>query len=149
MFFQNANQLILNCEKFSYFRSFTHDIVKQNTTDGNIMYIYSGHSASTLLQKGEGIDEESSRKWHRKEGVQSKKWRPSHKFCYALFSATQSFLLGFSGSSDNIIASNKKSSSKKDPITLSEPTISYLDKNTIILLLCQCGLPIHTCVSEN
>ena len=73
MFFQNANQLILNCEKCSYFRSFTHDIIKQNTTHGNIMYIYSGHSASTSLQKGEGTDEESSKKGHRKEGVQSKK----------------------------------------------------------------------------
>ena len=87
------------------------------------MYIYSGHSASTSLQKGEGTDEESSKKWHKKEGVQSKKWRPSHKFFCVLFSATQSFLLVFSGSSDNIIASNNKSTSKKEPITLSEITI--------------------------
>ena len=32
-----------------------------------------GHSASTSLGKGKGVDEESNKKRHRKEGVQSKK----------------------------------------------------------------------------
>ena len=40
------------------------------------------------------------------------------------FSMTQSlFLLGFSWSSDNITASNKKSTSKKEPTSASEITI--------------------------
>ena len=70
---------------------------------------------------GRGVDEESNSKWHRKEGVQSKKWCPSEKFVYILFSVTQSlFLLGFSQSSDNITASNKNSTSKKKPTSISE-----------------------------
>ena len=62
------------------------------------------------------------------------------------FSVTQSFL-GFSRSSDNIAVSKKKSTSKKESTSISEITISYLLKNIIILLLCQYGLFIHTCVS--
>ena len=60
----------------------------------------------------------------RKEGVQSKKWCPSEKFFYVLFSVTQSFfLLGFSWSPDNITASNKKSTNKKEPASVFEVTI--------------------------
>ena len=71
-----------------------------------------------------GVNEGSNKKWHRKEGVQSKKWCPSHKFFYVLFPVTQSlFLLGFSWSPDNITARNKKSTSKKEPTSVSE--ISY------------------------
>ena len=96
----------------------------------NIMNLYRDHSASTSLGKREGVDEESNKNWHRKEGVQSKKWYPSHKFFYALFSVTQSwFLLGFSSSPCKITASNKKSSSKKVPTSISEMTIKYLHKN--------------------
>ena len=92
----------------------------------------------------EGVDEESNKKWHRKEGVHSKKWCHSHKFFYVLFSVTQSlFLLGFSSSPGNITASNKKSTSKKVPTSLSEITIKYLYKNIIIPPLCQCGLLIQ------
>ena len=108
-----------------------------------------GHSASMSLGKGEGEAEESNKNWHRKEGVQSKKWCPSRKFFYALFSGTQSFLLGLSWSSDNITVTNKKSTSKKQPTNASEKITSYLHKNIIIPLLCQCGLFIHTCVSIN
>ena len=57
--------------------------------------------------------------------------------------------LGFSWSSDNITVSKKKSTSRKEPTSLSKITISYLHKNIIILLFCQCGLSIHTCVSKN
>ena len=57
------------------------------------------------------------------ESVQSKKWYPSHKFFYALCPGTQSFLLGFSWSSDSITASNKKGISKKEPTSVSEITI--------------------------
>ena len=49
----------------------------------------------------------------------------------------------------DIIGSNKKSTSKKEPTSVSEIAISYLQKNIIIPLLCQCGLFIHTCVSKN
>ena len=59
-----------------------------------------------------GVDEKSNKKWHKKEGVQPKNWCPSYKFFYVLFSVTHSFLLGFSWSTDNIITSNKKNTSK-------------------------------------
>ena len=59
---------------------------------------------------GRRVDEKSSKTLHRREGVQSKMWCPSHKFFYVLFFVTQSlFLLDFSKSPDNISASNKKS----------------------------------------
>ena len=86
--------------------------------------VYSFPLPSTSLGKGEAVDEESNGKWHRKEGVQSKKWFRSYKFFYVLFSVTQSlFVLGFSRSPDNITASNKKSTSKKEPSSVSEITI--------------------------
>ena len=70
---------------------------------------------------GREVDEENNKKWHRKESVQLKRW---HKFFYVLFSVTQSlFLLGFSQSPNNITASNKKSTSKKKPSSVSEITI--------------------------
>ena len=132
----------------SYFRSFTHGIITRNTNQCIMMYLlYRGYSASTSLKKGEGEDKQSDRKWQ--EGVQSKKWCHSNKFFYVLFSVTQSFLFCFSWSSDNITVSKKKSTSKKEPTSISEITISYLHQNIIIPLLCQCGLFIHTFVSTN
>ena len=113
------------------------------------MYHYRDHSPSMSLEKGGGVDKDSNKKRHRKEGVQSKKWCSSHNFDYVLFSLTQSlFLHGSSWSSDIITASNKKNPSKKKPTSVSEITIQYLHKNIIILLLSQCGLFIHACVSE-
>ena len=59
----NQQQLVLNCKRFSYFH--THDIVTQNATHSNIMYLYRGHSASRYgasIVKGEGVDEESNNK---------------------------------------------------------------------------------------
>ena len=77
------------------------------------------------LEKGNGVDKESNEKCNGKEDVQSKKWFLSHKFFYVTFSVTQSlFLLGFSWNSDNITASNKKRTSKKESITVSEITSS-------------------------
>ena len=111
------------------------------------MYLYMGHSTSTSLGKGERVNGESNKKWHRKEDVQSKKWCPWHKFFYVLFSVTQSFLLGFSWSFDNITVSNKKNTFKKEPKSVSEITISHLQKN--IIILCQCVLFIHTRVPKN
>ena len=108
------------------------------------MNLYRDHSASTSLRKGEGVDEEKHKKWHRKEGVQWKKWCLSHKFLYVPFSVTQSlFLLDFSSSADNITASIKKSTLKKVPTSISEITIEYLHKNIIIPPHGQSGLLIQ------
>ena len=97
----------------------------------------------------ERVEEEGNGKWHRKEGMQSKKWCTSNKLFYVILSVTQSlFLLGFSWSPDNATTSNKKSTSKKQSTSVSRITI-YLHKNIIIPLLFQCGLFIHTCVSKN
>ena len=64
-------------------------------------------------------------KRHRKESVQSKKWYPSHKFFYVLFSVAQPFLVGFSWNSNGIKASNKESTSKNEPTSVSEITFAY------------------------
>ena len=60
-----------------------------------------------------GENKESNKKLRGNWGVQSKKWCPSHKFFFVLFSVTQSFLLGFSWSSDNITVSKKKNTFKE------------------------------------
>ena len=70
---RGARQLLLNWKRLSYFRPFTPGIITQNTNHRNIMYLYRGHSAGKSIGKGEGDYKESNRKWHRKEGVQSKK----------------------------------------------------------------------------
>ena len=132
----------------SFVQPFIHGIITQNTNHRNILHLFRDHSASLSIGKGKGKDKEINRKLYRKDGVQSKKWCSSHKFSYILFSVTQFFLLAFSWSSDNITVS-KKNTSKKEPASISEITISYLQKNIIISLLCQCGLFIHTCVSRN
>ena len=132
----------------SYFRPFTHCVITQNTNHRNITHVYRDHSARTSIGKAEREDKESNRKWHRKEGVRSKKWYPSRKFSLYFFSVTQSILLGFSWNSNNIKVSKKKSTFKKEPTSISEITISYLHKKIIIPLLCQCGFFIHTYVSK-
>ena len=99
------------------------------------------------LGRGEGVDEESNTKWYRKEGVQSKKWCPWHVFFYVLFFVTQSlFLLGFSWGPFNITAINKKSTSKKEPTSLSEITIKYLHKNIVIPPFVNVGCLYNMCV---
>ena len=98
---------------------------------------------------GRRIDKESNKKWQRRGTCSQKSDVCSHKFFFALFSVTQSlFLLGLSWNPD-IVASTKKSTSKKQPTSISEITISYLHKNIIISLLGQCRLFIHKCVSKN
>ena len=73
------------------------------------MYLYRGHSASTSLGKELGVDEESNKK------MILKAWRAVKKSEY-IFS-------GFSRGSDNTMASNKKSTSKKEPTSVPEITI--------------------------
>ena len=64
-------------------------ISSQNTT-------HMGHWASTSLGKAKGVDKESNKKLHRKEGVQSKSLCPWHKFFY-IFSLklSLSFLVSY------------------------------------------------------
>ena len=123
-------------------------ISSQRIPPVGILCIFIGVIQQVCPLEREGVNEES--KWHnRKEGMWSKKARPSHKFFYVLFFVTESLLLlGFSWSTDNITASNKKNTSKKEPPSVSEITI-YLHKNIVIPLLCQWGLFIHKFVSKN
>ena len=87
------------------------------------MNLYRDHSASTSLGKGEGVDEKSNKKWHRKEGAQPKKWCPAYNFFYVLFFVTQSlFLLGFSSSPD----------SKQQKEHIQESTYQYIWNNNKI-----------------
>ena len=68
-----------------------------------------------------GVDEKSNKNWHRKESMHSKKWCPSRKFFYVLYSVTHFlFLHGFPQSSDGITSSNKKSTSKEMPTSVFE-----------------------------
>ena len=132
----------------SCFRLFTHDIITQNTNHRNTMYLYRGHSAITSLRKGERVDKRAT-KMTQEGGRAVKNVMSLTKFFYVLFFVTQSFLLSFSWSPDNITASNKKSISKKEPTSVSEITISYLNSTIIISLLCQCGLFVQTFMSKN
>ena len=68
------------------------------------------------VHEGENVDEKSDKEWHKKEGVQPKKWFHSHKFFYVLSFITQSFPHGFSWTSNNITASTKKNISKSLPV---------------------------------
>ena len=93
-------------------------------------------------------------KWRKQQKVAQKGGRPVRKvmpfsqiFLCTFFSNSQYlFLLGFSWS-HNITASNKKSTSKKEPTSAS---IWRLYKNIIILLICQCRFFIYTtCVYKS
>ena len=42
---------------------------------------------------GRGVEEESNKRWNRKDGVQLKKGYPSHKLFNVFFSVTQSLFL--------------------------------------------------------
>ena len=56
-----------------------------------ILCIFIGYSVNMSLGKEMGVDEESSKNYIEKRVFS----RSSHKFFYALFSVTLSFLLGF------------------------------------------------------
>ena len=91
-------------------------------------------------------------KWHRKVDVQPKRVAPHRNSYKYFFSVTQSFFLGFPGSSDNITTKNhpnqRRTSYIQEPISISELTKWYLHQNIIILLLCQYGLFMDTYVSK-
>ena len=65
--FLNANQLVLNCIRFSYFQPFTHDIITYITTNSNIMYLYRGHSASTSLEESNKKNKQKA--WRKQQKV--------------------------------------------------------------------------------
>ena len=72
----------------------------------------------------------------------------THILLFTFFITQSLFLIGFSWSSDNITASNKMSTSKIEPTSISGITIKYFQEHFIIPLLCQCGLFIHKCVPK-
>ena len=76
------------------------------------MYLYKCHSTSTSLGKVERVDKEINKNDIERRECSQKSDVPH----------TNAFLLGFSWSSDNITVSNKKSTSKKEPINISEIT---------------------------
>ena len=94
-----------------------------------ILYIFIG-AIPKVSQLGRGRSRRRKHT-HRMKGVQSKKWYSLHKLLHVLFSVIQSFPLGFSWSSGNITANNKKSTSKKESTCVSEITKKYLHKNII------------------
>ena len=122
----NPNQQVLTCKRFSYFRPFTRDIISLNSTHSNtaILSIFTG-VIQQVRHLGRGREKtKSNKKWHGKECAQLKKWCPSHKLFYVLFSVTHYlFLLGFLWSPDNITTSNKKNTSRKEPTIVSEITL--------------------------
>ena len=48
---------------------FDRSLMVSSRSHRNIMYLYRDYSASTSHGKGEGVDEESNKNWHRKERV--------------------------------------------------------------------------------
>ena len=56
-------RIVLNYT-FSYFRSFSHDIlmILSHRIPPIAIYVSSGHSASASFGKGEGVDEERNKK---------------------------------------------------------------------------------------
>ena len=95
--------------------------------------------------EGLGIHEESNKKWHKKEGMQSRKWCPSHKFLYVLYSLAQSFLLGFWRNSNNTTANSKKNTSKKESISVSETIWVQISANVGCFYIHVC-LRIQLCL---
>ena len=66
----SVNQLVLNCERISFVRPFTHDVITQNTTHRNIMYLYRSHSASTSLGQGRESTKKATNDIKRRTGSQ-------------------------------------------------------------------------------
>ena len=83
------------------------------------------HFHHFLEQKEFFSTQNGIRRWHKKEGVLPKKWCPLHKFFHVFFLVIQSFLLGFSWSSDNITDNNKENISKTLSVNL-RCNINYL-----------------------
>ena len=134
---RDANQPVLNCEKFSQFWTFTHGINTQNTTHSYIfIYLYKGHSTSTSLVKEEESDKESSNKWHRKEAVQPFSCL-SCKFFYLLFFCNSTLPLLFL-TKLWWYYSKQQQGHIQEPISVSEVTLEYLHKiicnsNTLLI----------------
>ena len=93
-----------------------------------VLYIFIlGAFSKYIIWEGRGSRRRKQQKMTQKGGGRVvPMWCPTHKFFYVLYSVTQSlYLFGFSWSSDNTTASNKKGTFKKDPTSVSEIT-SYI-----------------------
>ena len=77
------------------------------------------------LGKGKRVDEEINKKEYKEDrAVTHKNCDITHKNYFMYFlSITQSFFLGFSRTSDNFTANNKKRKSRIEPTIVSETTI--------------------------
>ena len=93
------------------------------------------------------VDKESNKKWHRRDGMQSKKGCLLHIFPLFFFVTQSLFLLGSSESSDNITKSNKKSTSKAYQCIWNNFIIFAQKYYSFITL--SSGLFIDTCVPKN
>ena len=100
-----------------------------------------------IQQVVRGGGQKKQQKMTQTRPVQSKKWCPSNKFFYALFSVTQSLLILGSNHSLTILQRATKRTHPRKSIP--KHLKYYLHKNILIPLLCQCELFIHTYVSEN
>ena len=113
------------------------------------VFIGAIQQVGTSPEKGGGSRQGNPKTDVERSACSQKKVMSSHKFFHTLFFGTQLlFFLGFLWSS-YITARNKDSTSKKESTSVSEMTILIFAQNIIIPLLCQCGLFIYTCVSEN
>ena len=86
------------------------------------IYVASSHSASASFGKGEELDEKSNKKAQKGERV-VKKVISLTQISLCIFFCNSIFPSGFLISSDCITASDKKSTSKKEPASVSETTI--------------------------
>ena len=148
---RDVNQLVLNYKKLSYFRQFTHDIIKQNAAHNNIIYLYRGRSANTSFGKEKGVDDKSSKNDIERTAYSQKVMSLTQIllytfFCNSIFPSWFLMKLLY----DYIILSNKKNTSNKEAISVSEIPIQCLQKylQKYYNFKCQCWLLIHTFVSK-
>ena len=113
------------------------------------MYLCRYQLASTPLGKWEGVDE-SNKKWHRMKDVQPKKWCLSHNFfIISTFFYDSIFPSWFFMKLWQYYREQQKEPIQERAYQCIWNNHLDLHKNIIIPLLYQCGLFIHTCVSEN
>ena len=114
------------------------------------MYLYGGHLASASLGKGDGVHEESKKKWHRKEGILSKKWCPSHKFFYILFFYNSIFPSWFLIMLWYHYNEQQNNTSKKRPISVSKIFAQkYFNSTTLSMCVVDTCVPKNSLVSKD
>ena len=112
------------------------------------VYIFNG-AIQQVSHLGRGVDEESNKKRHTKEGAQSKKWCPSHKILLCTFFFNSIFIPSW------FLIKLQKYYSEQKKEHIQKKTYQCIWNKHIIFaqkyynpLLCQCGLFIHTWVSK-